>query len=88
MTQEQFGQLREHLKLLRPTFDQFCSVSGYRYVDPRSIGMYPRIRIEKLGDFTRWFDLWMELDNDGNRYQSFFEDVPYELAAGGESILT
>ena len=82
MTEEEFDKLREHLGRVRPIVDEFCSSNGYCHVDPRSIGRYPRIRIEKPGEVTTWLDLWMELDKDGNRYESFFEDVPYELAAG------
>jgi len=86
MTEEQFKKhfkdLREHLDLVRPVVGEFCSSTGYQHVEPRSIGRYPRIRIQKLGEVIRWLDLSMELDKDGNRYESFFEGVPYELAAG------
>lgn len=82
MTEEQFDKLREHLASVRPIVDEFCSATGYQHVDPRSIGRYPRIRIEKPGEVSRWLDLWMEVDEIGNRNESFFEDVPYELSAG------
>lgn len=86
MTEEQFKKhfedLREHLQLVQPLVDEFCSSYGYQHVDPRSIGRYPRIRIQKQGEVARWLDLSMELDEDGNRYEIFFDEVPYELAAG------
>ena len=82
MTEKQFDELREHLRLVTPIFDEFCSSSGYQHVDPKSIGRYPRIRIQKVSDIVRWFDLGMALDRDGNRFESFFEGVPYEFEAG------
>jgi len=82
MSEDDFDLLREHLKDVFPIFDKFCASSGYKYVDPNSIGRYPRIRVEKIGSPVYWVELWMELDEKGDRYQSFFNEVPYELSAG------
>lgn len=82
MTEKQFENLREHLDLVLPIVNKFCSLNGYQHVDPRSIGRYPRIRIEKKGEVTRWLDLWMGCDDEGNRYESFFDFIPYDLSAG------
>lgn len=46
------------------------------------MGRYPRIRIERSGPTIIWFDLWMELDRNGRRYEQFRRDLPYELSAG------
>jgi len=77
-----FAALNEHLQEVRPIFDDFCSKNGFVYVDRKSLGRYPRIRIERSGVTKIWFDLWMELDKDGHRVEQFRRDLPYELSAG------
>ncbi len=74
--------LNEHLQEVRPIFDQFCARKGFVYVDRRSLGRYPRIRVERPGATKIWFDLWMEFDKDGHRVEQFRRDLPYELSAG------
>jgi len=74
--------LNEHLKEVIPIFDDFCARNGFVYVDRKSLGQYPRIRIERTGATTIWFDLWMEFDKDGQRFEQFRRDLPYELSAG------
>ncbi len=69
--------------MVRPIIDEFCHAHGFDYVNPLSLGRYPRIRIEKAGEINRWFDLWMALDKDGKRFEKYFDDVPYDLSAGG-----
>jgi len=82
MTEADFATLGDHLLELRPIFDEFCARRGFSYVDPRSLGRYPRIRIERAAAVTHWFDLWMELDATGHRFERFRRDLPYELSAG------
>lgn len=82
MNEADFDTLNEHLQDVRPIFDDFCARNGFTYVDRKSLGRYPRIRIERPGSINIWFDLWMELDKNGNRIEKFGRDVPYELAAG------
>lgn len=82
MNEADFAALREHLEEVRPVFDEFCARYGFSYTDPRSLGRYPRIRIERAGAVTLWFDLWMELDEHGRRIERFRRDLPYELSAG------
>jgi hypothetical protein len=74
--------LNEHLQEVRPIFDAFCAEHGFAYVDWRAVGRYPRIRIERPGSVTIWFDLWMEFDWKGRRFEVFRSDLPYELSAG------
>lgn len=76
------SELSEHLASLIPAFNEFCSKHEYSFVDSRSLGRYPRVRVEKVGDVIAWFELWMCLDPEGNRYQSFSETIPFELSAG------
>jgi hypothetical protein len=82
-----FDALNEHLQEIHPIMDDFCSRNGFAYVDKKSLGRYPRIRIEKLGPIELWFDLWMELDKDGRRFERFSPDLPYELSAGAHVIV-
>jgi hypothetical protein len=82
MNEADFAALNEHLKEVRPIFDDFCARNGFVYVNRKSLGRYPRIRIERLGATKIWFDLWMEFDKDGHRVEQFRRDLPYELSAG------
>jgi hypothetical protein len=80
-----FVALNEHLKEVRPIFDDFCARHGFVYVPRMSIGRYPRIRITRGDAPTIWFDLSMELDKDGHRFEQFRRDLPYELSAGANA---
>ena len=82
MNEADFKTLNEHLQEVRPIFDDFCAQNGFAFVDRKSLGRYPRIRIERPGTTRIWFDLWMELDKDGHRVEHFRRDFPYELSAG------
>ena len=82
MSQADFATLSEHLQEMRPIFDDFCAKNGFVYVPRAAIGRYPRIRIERPGATKIWFDLWMEFDKDGHRFEQFRRDLPYELGAG------
>jgi hypothetical protein len=82
VNEKQFEKLRKHLDRVFPIIEGFCASSGYKIIDSKSLGRYPRIRIEKEGKINRWIELWMELDENGKRYEQFFEEVPYELSAG------
>jgi len=77
-----FDALNEHLLEVMPIVDDFCTRQGFFYLHRKAIGRYPRIRIERPGTPTIWFDLWMELDADGCRYEHFNPKLPYELGAG------
>src|SRR5580700_918068 len=77
-----FVALNEHLEEVRPIFDGFCATHGFVYVSRTALGRYPRVRIKRLRETEIWFDLWMEEDKDGNRFEQFRHDLPYELSAG------
>jgi hypothetical protein len=82
MTEADFEVLNEHLREVRPIFDDFCSQQGFVYVDRKSLGRYPRIRIERPGTTKIWFDLWIEVKRDERAVVHFRRDLPYELSAG------
>ena len=82
MNEADFAALNEHLEEVRPIFDDFCARHGFVYVNRKSLGRYPRVRIEKTGATKIWFELWMECDKDGQRFERFRHDLPYELSAG------
>lgn len=80
---EEMEKLREHLNILYPIFDRFCENFGFQYANPTSLGRYPRIRIIKHSEkINLAIDLWMELDEHGQRYRFFDPSLPYELGAG------
>jgi len=87
MNEADFAALNEHLEEVRPIFDEFCVRHGFVYVDRKSLGRYPRVRIEKTGATKIWFDLWMEFDKDGQRFERFKPDLPYELSAGASLVV-
>lgn len=82
MSESDFAALNQHLEEVRPVFDDFCARHGFACVDRKSLGRYPRIRIEKIDAKRIWFDLWMELDKDGSQVEQFSCNLPYELSAG------
>jgi hypothetical protein len=82
MNEADFAALNEHLEEVRPIFDDFCIRHGFVYVNRKALGRYPRVRIEKTGATKIWFDLWMECDKNGQRFERFSRDLPYELSAG------
>jgi len=82
MIEEEYNGLREHLEEVFPIFEKFCYSSGYQLIDSKSLGRYPRIRVENVGFLVRWIDLWMALDEKGDRYKFYFNEIPYELSAG------
>jgi hypothetical protein len=82
MDEADFAALNEHLEEVRPIFDAFCATHGFVYINRSALGRYPRVRIARMGETEIWFDLWMEEDKDGNRFEQFRRDLPYELSAG------
>lgn len=82
-----FAALREHLQEVRPIFDAFCERHGFVYVNPGALGRCPRIRIERVGAVDIWFDLWMELDKDGRRFEKFWRGAPYMLSTGAHFVV-
>lgn len=83
MTDGDFLTLNEHLEEVRPVFDRFCTQHGFAWVDKRSLGRYPRVRIRKEGKIDVWYELAMAPDEHGQRIDRFTPDALYELGAGG-----
>jgi len=81
-----FVALNEHLKELRPIFDDFCAKNGFVYVPRLSIGRYTRIRIARERLTKLYFELQMELDEKGCRFEKFRRDLPYGLCAGADIV--
>jgi hypothetical protein len=82
-----FQALNEHLDEVRPIFDEFCARRGFVYVNKLALGRYPRVRIERTDERSIWFDLWMEFDKDGRRFEKYSPNLPYELGAGADLIV-
>ena len=77
-----FVALNEHLKEVRPICDDFCARHGFAYMSRPAIGRYPRLRIAREGLTKLYFDLQMELDEKGRRFETFRRDLPYSLCGG------
>src|SRR5580704_15841622 len=81
-----FEALREHLQEVRPIFDKFAARHNFEYLPRLAIGRYPRIRIQRRGAVTLYFDLWMQCDEQEKRFEEFRRDLPYDLYAGAVTI--
>ena len=86
MNESDFTALNEHLQEVQPLFDDFCARNGFVYVPRLAIGRYPRIRIVRERLTNIYFDLWMDLDDKGCRFEKFRRDLPYSLYAGADII--
>jgi hypothetical protein len=86
MNEADFDALNKHLVEVRPVFNDFCARNGFSYAQRTAIGRYPRIRIVKERATSLYFDLWMDLDDAGQRFQKFSRDPPYSLYAGASVI--
>lgn len=82
MTEEDFIRLGDHLHELAPLVESFCVQHGYERITGPSVGRYPRVRLQAPGSPTKWLDLWMGLDENGDRFVAFSPEIPYELSAG------
>ena len=78
--------LSKHLQEVRPIFDDFCARNEFVYVPRLAIGRYPRIRIVRERLTNIYFDLWMDCDEKGQRFEQFRRDLPYSLYAGASII--
>ena len=79
---EEFAGLREHLLGLNPVFERFCQEYGYEE-QTTSLGRYPRRYIQREGEMNLFFDLQMDLDNEGDYFQQFDPSLTYSMGAGG-----
>ncbi|HOY59217.1 MAG TPA: hypothetical protein PK640_13920 [Verrucomicrobiota bacterium] len=86
MNEAGFDALSEHLREVRPIIDDFCARHGFAYMPRAAIGRYPRIRIAREGSTKLYFDLQMELDEKGQRFEQFRPDLPYALCAGASIV--
>lgn len=81
-TLEEFARLREHLSSLNPTFERFCQQYGYEE-QTTALGRYPRRYIRQSGEVNLFFDLQMDLDDEGEYFQQFNPSLPYSMGSGG-----
>jgi hypothetical protein len=80
-TLEQFARLREHLSALNPIFERFCREYGY-VERTTALGRYPRRYIRRSTEVNLFFDLQMDLDDEGEYFQQFDPSLPYSMGAG------
>jgi hypothetical protein len=79
---EEFARLREHLLGLNPVIGRFCQEYGYEE-QTTSLGRYPRRCIRREGEVNLFFDLQMNLDEEGDYCQQFDPSLTYSMGAGG-----
>ena len=82
MLEDDFTKLNAHLEIVTPLVEAFCHKYDFKRIVGSSVGRYPRIRLQRCDEITLWLDLWMGLDNEGQRFNLFSPDIPYELSAG------
>lgn len=79
----EYASLNAHLVEILPLIAKFCEENGFCFANRKSLGRYPRVRIERIrGQITEWYDLSMDLTPDGKRYEDFEPGRPYGLGAG------
>lgn len=80
-----FKQLNVDLPKVRPIFEVFCLETGFVPATRISLGRYPRFRVDRTepcGQIRLWFDFSMGLTSEGQRYEFYSPDLPYELGCG------
>ena len=82
MTEEDFARLGVHLEEVVPLVEDFCRKHRFERIVGSSVGRYPRVRLQRCDKITLWLDLWMGLDEGGQRFSHFSPNIPYELSAG------
>ncbi|HWC58513.1 MAG TPA: hypothetical protein VHC44_02385 [Verrucomicrobiae bacterium] len=79
---EDYALLGEHLSQLDPQLAEFAAQYGYTVCPKHSGGRYPNRRITQEGRLLRSIVIQMECDGKGERYDSFFPDIPYSIWGG------
>lgn len=77
-----FKSLNEQMHRVQPIFEEFCCRNGFERFPRRSLGRYPRERIQRPGNPWLWYDLTMGCDESGRRYEDFSPEIPYEMSCG------
>ena len=79
---EAYEPLSQHLSEVDPIIDDFCRETGFSR-QTTGISRYAMRRLVFYQDVQWWIELRMLEDEQGQRYDTFFPDVPYWLGGGG-----
>lgn len=78
---EAYKRLGLHLTETDAIIGEFCVETGFQ-VQSDGISRYPMRRIILSRSVQWWVELRMDDDEDGNRFDHFFPEIPYSLFAG------
>ena len=78
---EAYRRLGQHLCVVDPIIEEFCRETGF-VRRTTGVSRYPMRRLDLPGQVNWFIELWMEVDERGERYDHFFPDIPYSLAGG------
>ena len=79
---EAYERLSHHLCEVDPIIEGFCCKTGFAR-QTSGISRYAMRRLVLSRDVQWWIELRMLEDENGERYDEFFPDVPYWLGGGG-----
>jgi hypothetical protein len=79
---EDYDRLGDHLGQIDVPLGQFASEHGYTVYPKLSGGRYPNRRIIQEGRLLRSIHITMDLTPSGDRYDRFFEHIPYTVWGG------
>ena len=78
---EAYERLGQHLGAIDPIVEEFCRETGFAQ---RTTGVtrYPIRRLDLHRDVSWFIELRMDDDERGERYDHFFQEIPYTLGGG------
>jgi hypothetical protein len=76
-----YQELSRHLSGIDPVIDSFCRETGFsRQIS--GVSRYAMRRLVLSRDVQWWIELRMLEDDNGQRFEKFFPDIPYWLGGG------
>ena len=81
MQPEDYIKLSEPLSIFQSTFDAFCKRHGFKQ-QKTAIGRYPRIRIVRERECNLYFDLQMDVNDQGKHFEKLTPNTPFSMGAG------
>jgi len=82
-SREDYVRLNEHLWELDQAAKEFAESNGYEYGPPLTNGLYPKLRMQRnKNGVSQSICFDMELNERDERFDAFFEGIPYSVYAG------
>lgn len=81
-TLEDYARLGEHLFAIDEPLKEFARRHGYEF-QPHPFGRYPNRGLLQVDEIHRSIQIQMEERPDGQRFDCFFPEIPYSIAAIG-----